>query len=44
MALPETCERKSDVMAILTAINSQFEAWIRERPGHWLWIHRRWPR
>jgi Kdo2-lipid IVA lauroyltransferase/acyltransferase len=44
MALPETGERKSDVMAILTAINSQFEAWIRERPGHWLWIHRRWPR
>ena len=44
MALPETGERKSDVMAILTAINAQFETWIRERPGHWLWIHRRWPR
>lgn len=44
MTLPETGERKSDVMAILTAINGLFESWIRECPGHWLWIHRRWPR
>ncbi len=44
LAMPETGSRKGDVMAILTAINALFEAWIREMPGHWLWIHRRWPR
>ena len=44
MALPDTGSRKDDVMAILTAINGLFETWIRERPGHWLWIHRRWPK
>ena len=44
MAMPDTGTRRDDVMAILTAINALFESWIRERPGHWLWIHRRWPK
>lgn len=25
-------------------INAHFESWIRERPDHWLWVHRRWPK
>ncbi|MBM3584030.1 MAG: lauroyl acyltransferase [Alphaproteobacteria bacterium] len=31
------------VIGLLGAINARFEAWIRARPGHWLWLHRRWP-
>lgn len=44
LAMPDTGSRRDDVMAILTAINTLFEGWIRELPGHWLWIHRRWPK
>lgn len=44
LTLPTTGDRKADVLAILTAINAMFETWIRERPGHWLWIHSRWPK
>jgi KDO2-lipid IV(A) lauroyltransferase len=31
------------VIGLLGAINARFEVWIRARPGHWLWLHRRWP-
>ncbi len=29
--------------ALTQAINDVLEGWIRERPGAWLWLHRRWP-
>lgn len=32
----------NDVAEILTRINAQLEAWIRERPAQWLWLHKRW--
>ncbi|MBF0249529.1 MAG: lauroyl acyltransferase [Alphaproteobacteria bacterium] len=38
-----TGERKDDVRAIMTAVNALLESWIRETPGQWLWLHRRWP-
>ncbi len=38
-----TGDKTADVHAILLAVNRTFEAWIRENPDHWLWIHRRWP-
>jgi len=25
------------------AVNATLEAWIRERPEQWFWVHRRWP-
>jgi KDO2-lipid IV(A) lauroyltransferase len=28
----------------LTRINAKLESWIRERPGQWLWMHKRWPK
>ncbi len=28
---------------VLATIHGHLERWIRERPGQWLWLHRRWP-
>jgi len=36
-------DRHSDIAAITTTINRVIEGWIRETPGQWLWLHRRWP-
>lgn len=27
---------------VLTIINGMIENWIRQEPGQWLWLHRRW--
>jgi len=27
----------------MAAVNATLEAWIRDRPDLWLWVHRRWP-
>ena len=32
----------SDCQKVATQINRQFEIWIRQHPGQWLWPHRRW--
>ncbi len=31
-----------DEVEIMTRINDQLSAWVRERPDQWLWIHHRW--
>jgi KDO2-lipid IV(A) lauroyltransferase len=28
--------------SIMTKINQLLEGWIRENPGQWFWVHRRW--
>lgn len=38
-----TGDTHADTLAIMTAINDQLSHWIRERPGQWLWLHKRWP-
>jgi len=43
LTIERTGDREADVRAILLTINRTFEDWIREYPGHWLWMHRRWP-
>lgn len=39
-----TGERDADIAATTSAIQAQFEAFIREAPGQWMWGHRRWRR
>lgn len=43
---PESIVGEGDVtIADITArINQSVEQWIRQRPGQWMWLHRRWPR
>lgn len=36
-------DKDADTMAAMTEINAILEGWIRERPDHWFWLHRRWP-
>jgi KDO2-lipid IV(A) lauroyltransferase len=34
----------ADVLALMTEVNRTIETWIRAKPEHWLWLHRRWPK
>ena len=43
MELPRTGDRRRDVLEAMTQVNRMLEDWIRDRPGQWLWLHRRWP-
>lgn len=43
MDLPRTGDKTQDAKTLMTAVNARMEAWIRARPGQWLWLHRRWP-
>ncbi len=43
LILARTGDKKADTYAILLAVNATLERWIREAPGSWLWLHRRWP-
>jgi KDO2-lipid IV(A) lauroyltransferase len=40
--VPQTEDAQADVAAATQAIQGQFEAWIRERPGEWMWVQDRW--
>ena len=44
LELPSTGNREQDVAAMTLAINQRLEAWIRQAPEQWLWLHRRWPK
>ena len=39
--VPKTAD-KAACLAIATELNQQFEDWITQYPGQWLWPHRRW--
>ena len=43
LEMPTTGERAEKERAVMTAINTMVEDWIRKRPEQWLWLHRRWP-
>lgn len=40
---PATGYPTEDSAAMMRAVNAQFEDWIRDKPGQWLWLHNRWP-
>jgi KDO2-lipid IV(A) lauroyltransferase len=40
----KTGDKTADVAAGVAAINAFIEARVRERPGEWWWLHKRWPR
>jgi Kdo2-lipid IVA lauroyltransferase/acyltransferase len=42
LPLPHSGERAADMAALTAAVNNILEAWIRERPAEWFWLHRRW--
>ncbi|MEX0759386.1 MAG: lauroyl acyltransferase [Tistlia sp.] len=39
-----TGNKRAEAQALTQAINDRFEAWVRERPEDWLWLHRRFPK
>jgi Kdo2-lipid IVA lauroyltransferase/acyltransferase len=44
LTIARTGDKTADTYAILLAVNATLERWIREQPGSWLWLHRRWPK
>ncbi len=43
LPLPHSGDLQADVAALTAEVNATLEAWIRDRPELWLWVHRRWP-
>ncbi|MFD2204375.1 lysophospholipid acyltransferase family protein [Kiloniella antarctica] len=41
---PDTLSRDKAGIEGMTELNKIIEGWIREKPGDWLWLHRRWPK
>ncbi|MCR0981566.1 lipid A biosynthesis lauroyl acyltransferase [Roseomonas populi] len=40
--MPRDAEGLIDVNAATQAVNDVIAGWVREHPGQWLWMHRRW--
>jgi KDO2-lipid IV(A) lauroyltransferase len=40
--LPRDARGQVDVEAATAMLNAVIEGWVREHPGQWLWMHRRW--
>ena len=40
--LPRTADGSIDVPGAMQAMTAVVEGWVREHPGQWLWMHRRW--
>ena len=39
---PRTGNPHADVADLMAQVNEILESWIRDRPGEWFWVHRRW--
>jgi KDO2-lipid IV(A) lauroyltransferase len=42
ITLPDSGDAKADTLALMTEVNRWVEGWVRDTPGQWLWLHRRW--
>jgi Kdo2-lipid IVA lauroyltransferase/acyltransferase len=42
ITLPMTADGNVDVAGAMQAMSAVVEAWVREYPEQWLWMHRRW--
>ncbi|QCI69004.1 lipid A biosynthesis lauroyl acyltransferase [Phreatobacter stygius] len=42
IVLPRDAEGRIDVKASMQVMTDVVEAWVREHPEQWLWLHRRW--
>ncbi len=42
LEIPRDASGKADVQALTQKINDVVENWVREYPGQWLWLHKRW--
>lgn len=42
IALPRGADGRVDIEAATALVNNIVAGWVREHPGQWLWMHRRW--
>lgn len=42
LRVPRSGNPSDDIRTILTEMQAQFEAWVRETPEQWMWSNRRW--
>jgi Kdo2-lipid IVA lauroyltransferase/acyltransferase len=42
IALPDSGDKEADTLSMMIEVNTWLEGWIRDTPGQWLWLHRRW--
>jgi KDO2-lipid IV(A) lauroyltransferase len=40
--IPRDEKGKVDINALTQKVNEIVEGWVREYPGQWLWLHKRW--
>ncbi len=42
LRVPRTANQSDDVRVMMTAMQAQFEEWVRDAPEQWMWSNRRW--
>lgn len=44
LSLPQTGDKQEDILSLTKQMNETLECWIKQAPGDWLWLHKRWPK